>query len=170
MPLVDTSLLTKIRRNHGLEHATVHVLTRRLGRMSLVGRSDWNGFFLYGPIDTAEVRAAAEEALQRLRQGESELAVHPRCGTGIAVAGLLTALAAFLAIGLDGGNSAKRFRWGAIPAAILAATGAVILAQPLGLWLQEEYTTSGDPGNLEIKSITLQPNSRFIVHRIETTQ
>jgi len=166
----DFSLLTKIRRNHGLEHATVHVLTRRLGRISIVGRSDWNGFFLYGPIDTAQVRAATEEALQRLRQGEAELAVHPRCGTGIAVTGLLTGLAAFLAIGLDGGSLTKRFRWSAIPAAILAATGAVIFAQPLGLWLQEQYTTSGDPGDLEIKSITLQPNARFIVHRVETAQ
>jgi hypothetical protein len=170
MPLPDLSLLTKIQRNHGFEHATVHVLTRRLGKLSIVGRSDWNGFTLYGPVDTDDVRVAVEEALQRLRQGEAELAVHPRCGTGIAVTGFLTALAAFLAIGLDSGDSTKRFRWGAIPAAILAATGAVILAQPLGLWLQEEYTTSGDPGNLEIKSITLQPNARFIVHRIETTQ
>ena len=169
MGLLDHPLINRIRRNHGFEHATVHVLTQRLGHLSLVGRSDWNGFTLYGDIDTAEVKLAAHEALRRLRQGEANLAVHPRCGTVIATTGILTALAAFLAISLDGG-SRHRFRWGSIPAAVLAATGAAILAQPLGLLIQERYTTSGQPGNLEIKNISLKPNPNFIVHRVDTVQ
>ena len=74
MGLLDSPLIKKIRRNHGLEHATVHVLHRRLGRISVVGHSDWNGFTLYGPIDTSEIKLAAHEALRRLRQGETELA------------------------------------------------------------------------------------------------
>ena len=169
MGLFNHPFTTKVRRNHGLEHATVHVLTERLGRLSIVGRSDWNGFTLYGPLETVDIKQAANEALHRLRQGEAGLAVHPRCGTGIVTTGLLTALAAFLAISLDG-EPRRRFRWGAIPGAILAATGAAIVAQPLGLWLQEQYTTSGHPGNLEIKNISLQPTGGMIAHRIDTVQ
>jgi hypothetical protein len=169
MGLLDSPLLQRIRRNHGLEHATVHILNKRHGRLSLVGHSDWNGFTLVGPIDTTEVKQAAHEALRRLRAGEKELAVHPRCGTVIVTTGLMTALAAFLAISLDTGPR-RRFRWGSIPAAILAATGAAILAQPLGLLFQERFTTSGDPGNLEIKHISLKPTSNLIVHRIDTVQ
>ncbi len=168
MGLINLPLITRIQRNHGLEHATIHILNRRNGNLSLVGRSDWSGFTLYGPIDTAEVKHAAHEALRRLRQGEAELAVHPRCGTVIATTGLLTGLAAFVAFSLD--NSRGRFRWISIPAAILAATLAAIVAQPLGLLLQERYTTSGDPGDLEIKSISVNPNSGLIIHRVETIQ
>lgn len=168
MGFFDSPFITKIRRNHGLEHATIHMLSRRNANLSLVGRSDWNGFTLYGPVDTAEVKHAATEALRRLRQGESNLAVHPRCGTVLATTGLLTALAAFLAISLDGGG--RRFRWSSIPAAILAATAAAIVAQPVGHVLQQQYTTTGNPGNMEIKSIAVKTEAGVIAHRVETTQ
>ncbi len=169
MSFLDSPLITRIRRNHGLEHATIHILSQRNGNLSLVGYSDWNGFSLYGPVDTSEVRHAANEALHRLRRGESNLAVHPRCGTVLATTGLLTALAAFFAISL-GGSSSRRFRWESVPAAILAATGAAILAQPLGLMVQERYTVSGSPGNLEIKSISVKSDAGVVTHRINTTQ
>ena len=169
MSFFESPLITKIRRNHGLEHATIHILGRRHTSLSLVGRSDWNGFTLYGPVDTAEVNLAATEALDRLRRGEANLAVHPRCGTMLATTGLLTSMAAFLAISLDG-SSKGRFRWSSIPAAILAATGAAIVAQPLGIVLQKRYTTSGQPGNLEIKSIIVKSEAGVITHRISTTQ
>jgi hypothetical protein len=159
-----------VRRNHGLEHATIHLLSRRNPNLSLVGRSDWNGFSLYGTVDTAEVERAAHEALHRLRQGEANLAVHPRCGTMLATTGILTSLAAFLAISLDGTASRGRFRWSTIPAAVLAATAAAILAQPLGFLLQERYTTSGQPGQLEIKRISPKSNSNLVIHRVDTIQ
>jgi hypothetical protein len=114
------------------------------------------------------VKHAANEALRRLRQGEAELAVHPRCGTVLATTGLLTGLAAFIAISLD--NSRGRFRWATVPAAVLAATLAALVAQPLGLLLQERYTTSGYPGNLEIKNVSVNPTGNLITHRVETIQ
>lgn len=170
MGFFDSPLVTKIRRNHGLEHATIHILSRRNNSLSLVGRSDWNGFILYGPVDTAEVNHAATEALHRLRQGEADLAVHPRCGTVLATTGIITGMAAFLAVGLDSGSS-RRFRWSSIPAAVLAATAAAILAQPLGMLFQKRFTVSGYPGNLEIKDISVQSNAAGIVtHRVNTTQ
>ncbi len=169
MGFFDLQLIDQVRRNHGLEHATIHVLSQRHPKLSLVGRSDWNGFTLYGPVDTAEVKHASHEALRRLRMGEANLAVHPRCGTVLATTGLLTGLAAFLAISVDGSSSGRRFRWATAPAAILAATIAAILAQPLGLVLQERYTVSGQPGNLEIESVTLQSDTNLIIHRVETS-
>src|SRR5260221_12742627 len=70
------------RRNHGLEHATVHVLSSRIKNLSIAGRSDHTGFYLCGQVSTSDVESAAAEALQRMRNGEDELAVHPNCGTG----------------------------------------------------------------------------------------
>ena len=136
----------------------------------MMGRSDWGGFTLYGAVDTAAVKLATTEALDRLRRGEANLAVHPRCGTVLATTGLLTALAAFMAISLDGGTAHRRFRWSSIPAAILAATGAAILAQPLGLVLQERFTISGYPSNMEIKDISVRSDTAIITHRVNTVQ
>lgn len=170
MGIFDLPFITRIRRNHGLEHATIHLLSRRNPHLSLVGRSDWGGFTLYGPVDTAEVERASYEALARLRQGEASLAIHPRCGTVLATTGILTALAAFTAMGLDSVGSRGRFRWSSIPAAMIAATAAAIFAQPLGLVLQERFTTSGYPDRLEIKRIRRSPGSGLVKHRVETAQ
>ncbi len=164
------NLIARVRRNHGMEHATVHVLSRRQPHLAVVGRSDWNGFTLYGPVDTNAINLAAYEALYRLRQGERSLAVHPRCGTVLATTGLLTGLAAFLAISLDNSDTRRRFRWEAIPTAVLAATVAALVAQPLGLLFQERYTVNGNPGLLQIKTISTRQAGNLIIHRIETSQ
>jgi len=163
-------LVARIRRNHGLEHATVHILSRQQPRLSVVGRSDWDGFTLYGPLDTTAVNEAAHEALRRLQQGEAGLAVHPRCGTVLATTGLLTGLAAFMALSLDTSGSKARFRWPAVPTAVLAATIAAMFAQPLGLLLQERFTVSGQPGSLQIKTVTARQTGNLTVHRIETSE
>jgi hypothetical protein len=170
MGVFDLPFIARIRRNHGLEHATIHLLSRRNPHVSLVGRSDWGGFTLYGAVDTTEVEQASYEALERLRQGEASLAVHPRCGTVLATTGILTSLAAFLTISVDSVSSRGRFRWSSIPAAMIAATAAAIFAQPLGLLLQERYTTSGYPDRLEIKQIRRSPGSGLVMHRVETVQ
>jgi ABC-type phosphate/phosphonate transport system permease subunit len=88
----------------------------------------------------------------------------------LATTGFLTGLAAFIAIGWDGSTMRGRLRWAAIPAAILGATLAAIFAQPLGLFLQENYTVDGNPGNLTIKGVTLESERNLIIHRVETSQ
>ena len=47
IPAVD-----RTRRNHGLEHATITILSQRIRGVSLVGRSTPNGFHLYGNVST----------------------------------------------------------------------------------------------------------------------
>jgi hypothetical protein len=55
-----------------------------------------------------------------------------------------------------------------LPLAAALATIALIIAQPLGLLLQTHVTTSGDPGSLEVISITHKKQGRLTIHRIQT--
>jgi hypothetical protein len=169
MGLLDMYPFGNIRRNHGFEHATIHVLSEKYPNLSIVGRSDLSGYTLYGQVSTEDIREAAHEALRRLRAGQSELAVHPRCGTVLATTGVLTGMSAFMAVSLTGSPN-KRFRWVAIPETILAATIATLMAQPLGMLIQEKYTVSGIPQNLEIVEITQTSNGSVPIHRISTRQ
>jgi hypothetical protein len=88
--------INRIRRNHGLEHATIHVLSEGHKRFSAQGNSDHRGFHLniYGDVTEEEVAAAVTEAHRRLRAGERHLAVHPNCGTVLVTTAVLATLAA----------------------------------------------------------------------------
>jgi hypothetical protein len=160
------SFIQMIRRNHALEHATVHVLVERNAYVSVVGRSDWAGYSLYGEAETRQVERAAHEALTRLRAGERRLAIHPNCGTVVATTGVLSGLAVFFTLGLNPGRG--RFRWSSLPEAILAATSAALLAHPLGLLLERYVTTASDIGDLSISRVYRKLGSSVPVHRIET--
>lgn len=129
------NFLEKVRRNHGIEHATVHVLSEWEPTTSLVGRADGNGFAIVGDVNPEQLGEAAQEALRRMKNGQGDLAVHPRCGTQLVTLGALTAFAAFLALG-------RRPRLSKLPDAMIATTLAAFLAQPLGLSLQKYVTTS----------------------------
>ncbi len=135
MNILEAGPISTVRRNHGIEHATVHVLTSRDPSLRLVGRADPAGFYIYGDVPTDQLEAAAREGIDRLQHGEPSLAVHPRCGTNLVVAGLLTAAAAVIALGRK--PSLRR-----LPDAILATTLAAFVAQPLGLSVQQYVTTS----------------------------
>lgn len=127
--------LEKVRRNHGIEHATVHVLSEANPNLSLVGRADGGGFAIIGDVHPETLADAAQEALRRMKAGQGELAVHPRCGTQLVTLGALTAAAAIFALG-------RRPRLSKFPDVMLATTIAAFLAQPLGLTLQKYVTTS----------------------------
>ncbi|MCL4487360.1 MAG: DUF6391 domain-containing protein [Chloroflexi bacterium] len=153
MNILETAPISTVRRNHGIEHATVHVLTAQNPNLHLVGRADTTGFNIYGDVPSAELDAAAHEAVQRLQHGEASLAVHPRCGTNLVVAGLLTGIAAALAFG-------RRPSLRKLPDAILATTMAAFLAQPLGMSFQEHVTTSPLAGGAHITGIRQQKMGR----------
>jgi len=135
-----------VRRNHGLEHATVAVLLAKHGPMRVAGRASADGFFLLGSVSEEQVDAAAHEALARMQAGESSLAVSPLCGTNIAVTGVFTAAAA---IGAHR-RAVRQGRSDGFMSAITAAMLAVVAAQPAGHWLQQFVTTRGDVRELEI--------------------
>jgi hypothetical protein len=154
-------LLDRIRRNHGLEHATIHVLTESQKRFSAQGNSDHRGFHLniYGDISEVEVAAAVAEAYRRLRAGERRLAVHPNCGTVLVTMAALATVAAQAVFVFDQwrepGHRALRplSLLNALPGAIVAVVVALIVGRPLGVRLQERYTVDGDLGDLAVTSI-----------------
>ena len=62
-------VISRVRRNHALEHATMNVLGERRKARRLVGRSSVGGFYIYGDVSAEDVIAAAQEGLQRLKVG-----------------------------------------------------------------------------------------------------
>jgi len=163
--LLETPLASRVRRNHGLEHATIHVITGQRPRR-LFGHSDAGGFWLWGQVSTQELEAAVFQALTRLRAGEHHLAVHPNCGTNFATAGVAAGLAGALA--MFGAEKGWRRRLERLPLAAALATLALILTRPLGNRIQERVTTSGVPGDLEVVEIVPVKRGRWIGHRVVT--
>lgn len=162
-----SNYFSRIRRNHGLEHATIHVLSATNPRTPLVGRSDAKGFFLYADLPIEDVENAVYRALERLRAGEHRLAIHPNCGTNLLTAGVLSGGAAFVSLQ---GSKDDRFldRLNRFPLAIMGAVLGLIIAQPLGAKFQKHITTQGDPENLEIESIETAQAGNGRLYRILT--
>ncbi len=149
--LLETPILSRIRRNHGLEHATLHVLARRFPNLPMAGHSTASGFRLLGDLPSDAVQEAVDEALRRMRAGEHHLAVHPNCGTNFATAGVLAGLSAGVA--MLGAGARRRDQLERLPMAAVFATLSLIVGLPLGLRLQERVTTSGHPGELQVVEI-----------------
>lgn len=172
-PLLVFTPVRRVRRNHALEHATVHMMQRRVRDLEIHGgRAVLDGFFIYGKAETDDIRAAVEEAIDRMRKGEHSLAIHPNCGTGLVTTGFLTTLATLVASVGANANWAERFA--RLPAMLTLSVFAVIVAQPAGLSLQRYITTMGDVGDLEVVQISRHEmplpfvSDKMIVHRIYT--
>jgi hypothetical protein len=164
--LINLPWVSRIRRNHGLEHATMHVLSIRFPGKSLAGHSDTKGFWLIGDVATEDVVTAVQEALRRMKAGEAHLAVHPNCGTNFATAGTMAGLAG--AAAMFGVGPRKRDKLDRLALAATLATLALMVSQPAGLFLQRHLTTSGDPGSLEVVEITPSKRGRLTTHRVIT--
>ncbi len=158
--------LERIRRNHALEHATLHMLETRQPDLRAGGRATAQGFYLYGDLpDEASVMAAANEAIRRLQAGQRGLAVHPRCGTNVVTAGILSGALAMLGILASG----RRAPWYVqLPNAILGAMIGALLAQPLGPWMQAKVTTSSEMNGARIRSIRSGQAGWMVTHFVET--
>jgi hypothetical protein len=146
---LNLPLILETRRNHALEHATLHVLARSY-RTSMAGHSNPTGFFLLGDLTTEDVKVAVAEAFDRLNAGESRLAVHPGCGTNIATTALLAGTFAWAPIR---GARSTRWRLLLIPIAIVFGVFGYLVSKPLGPWLQANITTEADLGDMQIVDI-----------------
>lgn len=160
--LLNLPLILETRRNHALEHATLHILAHRYHGQSMAGHSNPTGFFLLGDFKTEDVSSAATEAMARLLSGESGLAVHPGCGTNIATTALLAATFAWAP--LRGARSTFWRVW-LIPIAIVFGVFGYLVSKPLGPWLQKYITTEAELGSMKIVDIV---PVRKGVHRIIT--
>jgi len=138
------------RRNHALEHASLHVLARKYKDQNMAGHSNPTGFFLFGDMSLEDIRNAINEAMTRLRAGESGLAIHPGCGTNLAASTLVPA--AFAWAPFQGARS-LRWRLLLIPVALMFAVFGYLLSKPLGPWLQRNVTTEADLGDMQVMDI-----------------
>ncbi len=163
MGVLDFGPIGATRRNHGIEHATIHILSERNPQLALAGRADSGGFFIIGEVPTEMIAPAVEEALQRVRSGEHGLVVHPRCGTNLVVAGLLAGVSSFA---VSGGRRDESILE-KLPRMMLATTGALLLAQPLGPLVQEKWTTSHNFGEAWLKDIKKRETRGMTIHRVE---
>jgi hypothetical protein len=160
-PMKILDIVNRVRQNHALEHATMHVLSRRNPYTRLMGRSTLAGFLIYGRIGTQEVADAATEALARMQGGEAYLAVHPRCGTNLAVTSVLAGSAAF---GASLGHPRSKLE--RLPLALTFAMLGAIVAQPLAHQIQERITTTPELGQVYISDVRRQERGEIVVHRV----
>ena len=170
IPLLDLPLLSRVRRNHALEHATINILSEQHDHLGVVARSSFWGFYIYGDVPTDKVIAAAQEGLRRLKAGQRQMAIQPTCGTNLVIAGILAGTGAFLAIG---GLSKKQpggflKRLALLPLAWTAAMAGIVLAQPLGPLVQTHVTTQADVGDLRIIDVTRERQAGVLVHHVRT--
>jgi len=170
MPTIDDILnqdfSVRVRSNHALEHATLHVLQEKGIRTQLGGISDVGGFWIYGEVSTEIVLSAAQEALTRLADGENELAVHPNCGTNIAVGSLVAGGLAWMGMLGTRGRLSRKLR--RLPLAVLLGLIGYQIARPLGPKLQKQVTTNADVKGLEIAEVIQRDVFGRTVHRVST--
>jgi len=159
--------LEQIRRNHGLEHATLNLLSRSQTNQSFAGHSDGSGFWILGEIETDVLADAVSEALARLQSGQEELAVHKNCGTNLLVSGFAAGLAG--AAGLIGVGERPGDKIERIPLITTLGVIALLISRPLGPMLQRKFTVSGNPENLQITSISRHTLNGLPAHRIRTS-
>lgn len=159
--ILDLPYILETRRNHALEHATLHMLART-HKINMAGHSNPTGFFIFGELLTEDIRAALHEAYTRLRSGESGLAVHPGCGTNMVATAFLPGTLAWLPFQ---GTRSTRARLLLVPIALVLGVFGFLLSKPLGTWMQRNVTTEADLGNMQIVDVT---PVRKGVHRVIT--
>jgi len=160
--ILDLPLILETRRNHALEHATLHVLSDKYPDRPMAGHSNPTGFFILADVPTEDLSAAITQALTRLQAGERRLAIHAGCGTNLATTALLAGTLAWLP--LSGTKSARR-RLFMLPIALIFGVIGWLLSQPLGPLLQAKVTTEAEVGSLRVEDV------RFLrkgIHRVIT--
>ena len=164
--ILNLDVPQRVRSNHALEHATLHVLKEKGINTRLGGISDFGGFWIYGDVATDSLFEASREALGRLANGEKDLAIHPNCGTNIAVGGLAGGSLAWMSMMGTHGKFGKKLR--RLPIAVLLGLIGYQIARPYGPKIQEQFTTNADVHGLEIIEVLQHTIADKIVHRVAT--
>jgi hypothetical protein len=149
-----------------MEHATLHILSKKKNSQFFAGHADHRGFRIFGNASTEEVHEAVEEARARLRAGETRLAVHPNCGTNFVASGIMAGCAAWL--GMLGTESSLRRKLDRLPIIIMLTTLVLIYSRSLGPFIQEYLTTNANIENLQVIEIMRHDRGRVTMHRIRT--
>ncbi|HEY6406336.1 MAG TPA: DUF6391 domain-containing protein [Ktedonobacteraceae bacterium] len=153
----------RIRQNHALEHATITILSGMVPDLRVSARSSAKGFIVFGDVDLGMLRRALDEALRRLQAGEAELAIHPNCGTNLAVGVSLATLGTMLGMV----SRHTRTRVASVAAASLAG---LVAARPLGEVVQKYVTTLPDLEGVHVTDIFRRKLLGFTVVEVRTVQ
>ena len=164
--VLNKTMPNRVRSNHALEHATLHVLQEQGNTNRLGGISDMGGFWIFGDVDTEILLLAARKARERLMDGESHLAVHPNCGTNIAVGALAAGGLAWMGMWGTKGKPIRRLL--RMPFAVLMGLVGYKVAKPLGPLVQEQITTNADVSRMEIIEVVRQDVMGSFAHRVTT--
>ncbi len=160
------ALIHRLRRNHALEHATIHILSRLSRDVRVVGHSTPLGFVLYGDLPTEMVLQAVQEALARLKAGQRELAVHPTCGTNYVTSGVLAGLGTFVVLTPRRRSLSE---WlSRLPLVLLVSTFSFMIGQRLGMNLQAAVTTEARVGELRVASVVREERGPLVRHCVYT--
>jgi hypothetical protein len=136
----------RLRQNHALEHATIAIMQQHDPRVRIIARSTSRGFRLYGTTRVDDVRCAVDEAMHRLRAGESKLAIAEKCGTTVAVGVLVGTLGLWL-------NEFMRSPRQKLALGIATSIAIALSSQPVGILAQRHITTEPCLDGLEVRDI-----------------
>jgi hypothetical protein len=153
----------RIRQNHALEHATITVLSGMVPDLSISARSSSSGFIILGDVDLGLLRRALDEALRRLQAGEASLAIHPNCGTNLAVGVSLVTIGTML--GMASSRTSTR-----VTSAAVASLAGLMGARPLGEFVQKHFTTLPDLRGVRVTEIFRRKILGFTIVEVRTVQ
>lgn len=153
----------RIRQNHALEHATITILSGMVPDLRVSARSSSSGFIIFGDVDLGKLRLALDEALRRLQAGEAELAIHPNCGTNLAVGVSLITIGTMLGMA----SSHTRTR---LASAAASSVAGLMAARPLGEVVQKYVTTLPDLEGVRVTDIARRTIFGFTIVEVRTVQ
>lgn len=141
----------RVKRVHGLQHATCNILSSR-GYSCSPGEVDRRGFSVEGLDNPAVAMEAAVEALELLRSGRGDLVVYHRCGATMLGVNLLLSSLFIVLMALAGYFG------------ILSVAVALIMAHLLGPVVspsvQRWLTTDWNVGSLSISGVESRSGMR----------
>lgn len=163
MKLDDVLFGRRVRQNHALEHATITILSEMIPNLSINARSYSDGFIIFRDLDLGVLRRAVDEALRRLQAGEAQLAIHPNCGTNLAVGISLMTIGTLLGMA----SSSTRTRVASAAASSVAGWAA---ARPIGEFVQKHFTTLPDLKGVRVTEIFRRKLLGLTVIEVRTVQ
>lgn len=154
LQIIEIAINKNLRKNHALEHATINVIEEETGKKGILsGYARENGFYVFGKLDPDFLLEASEIGREKLISGETQYAIHDRCGTSIGVASFLTIILFILLIILTSSFN------------IFLLLIAIILGQafgpPLGKLIQRYFTTDPDVSDIKIVSVEYNPTNVY---------
>jgi len=164
--ILDLPLILETRRNHALEHATLHVLEVKHPNQRLAGHSNPTGFFILGDVSLEDVTQSAIKALHLLKLGDRDLAIHDGCGTNMATTALLAGGLAWLVLRSARSTFGRMMR---LPFAVGFAVVGTALSRPLGPRIQQKITTEAEMGDLRIAEVRQTLRGRITAFRVITS-